>query len=746
MSGVLTQSGAKRVARPSSWPRSVHRGRTARLALALFAAGFLVLAASASAWASVPTITRYAGTGAGAAPVPGPATSSPLHNPQGAVLDSSGNLYIVDTLNQRVEKVTPGGTLSIVAGTGAAAAPTPGPATSSALNNPMGVAIGADGTMYIADTSNYEIEKVTPGGTLSVIAGTGVQGHATAGPALQSHIYDPEAVSVDGAGNVYITDTNGNEIEKVTPGGTLSIFAGTGSSGSPTPGPATSSDVNYPEGVAIDSSGNAYIADCTNNVVEKVTPSGTLSIVAGNGSNTAPTYGAAATSSGMKCAFSVAVNSDGTLLITDINNNTIDRVGLATPGPPLQLSASSGTGSAQLTFAAPTDRGTSAITGYEVSLDGGLSWQALATSPAAGGLLTATLSGLTNGATYPVVVRADNSSGAGDNSLTVSVTPSSPATTSSPTTTAVGTTTTTTSAPPVTTTGSGDGVSLSEKTARTGVTVSPTGGVALPLVCPQTATGCDADGLLTLALTGASSHALVADAETPVKDSVLARFAGVEIQSGHGRLVSVKLTPAATRYLQTRGIRRVRVTLTIHNHLSGGPDVTTTQKVWLNIARLEASCPAATGTLTASSIARMRLGLSHGQAHRLGHYRKAGFGFERYCLTGGSIRVKYPAAKLLRSMSQAQRHQDTGQIYLALTANKHYTAGRVHTGMTVNAARRDLRLGAGVTVGKNTWYLVVTKKAAWVLKAQHGTIREIGITSRSLTTTRQARQLLLHNI
>jgi hypothetical protein len=188
------------------------------------------------------------------------------------------------------------------------------------------------------------------------------------------------------------------------------------------------------------------------------------------------------------------------------------------------------------------------------------------------------------------------------------------------------------------------------------------------------------------------------------------------------------------------------VALTIHNHLAGGPDVTTRQRVWLHIGALRASCPAAIGALTGSSVAQMRLGLTRSHAHRLGPHRTAGYAFERYCLIGGEVRVRYPAAKLLDSLPKAQRHHDAGRVYLALTANKHYAAARVHNGMSVMAAGAHLKLGTGVTVGKNTWYLVVTKKAAWVLKAQHGTIREIGITSRSLTTTRQARQLLLHNI
>jgi hypothetical protein len=291
-------------------------------------------------------------------------------------------------------------------------------------------------------------------------------------------------------------------------------------------------------------------------------------------------------------------------------------------------------------------------------------------------------------------------------------------------------------------------VSLSTRASKSGVEVSGTARLKLPLVCPHTATGCDADGLLALALSGTSSHfqALIAAAAAPVKDSVLARFAGVQIKAGHSQLVSVKLTPAATRYLQVRGVHRVRVTLTIHNHLSGGPVVTTKQRVWLDIAALHASCPAAIGRLTASSIAQMRLGLTHAQAHRLARHREVGYGFERYCLPGGALRVRYPAHKLLNTLSTAQRHKDAGRVYLVLTTNRHYVAGGVRAGMTVKAARTHLRLGPGVTVGKNTWYVIATSRAAWVVKAQYGVVREIGITRRSLARTRQTRRRLQHNI
>jgi hypothetical protein len=169
-----------------------------------------------------------------------------------------------------VEKVTPGGTLSIVAGNGSFGYPTPGPATSSALRNLTGVAVDAAGNLYIADLGNFVVEKVTPGGALSIFAGNFTAGFPTPGPATNSALNGPSGVAVDGAGNLYIADTGNFVVEKVTAGGTLSIVAGNGSRRFPTPGPATSSGLSSPKAVAVDVAANIYIADDGNNDILKV--------------------------------------------------------------------------------------------------------------------------------------------------------------------------------------------------------------------------------------------------------------------------------------------------------------------------------------------------------------------------------------------------------------------------------------------------------------------------------------------
>ena len=231
--------------------------------------------------------TIVAGNGHYGTPVPGPATSSPLAYPIGIAVDSAGNLYIADDFFHVhvVEKVTRSGQLSIVAGNGHWGRPVPGPATSSPLDGPTGVAVDSSGNLYIADGGNNVIEKVTPSGQLSIVAGNGHSGRPVPGPATSSPLGGPVGVAVDSAGNLYIAANgsgsgSGNVVVKVTPSGQLSIVAGSGTWGTPVSGPATSSPLTVSR-LAVDSSGNLYVADGWDNKIAKVTPAGQLSLYAG---------------------------------------------------------------------------------------------------------------------------------------------------------------------------------------------------------------------------------------------------------------------------------------------------------------------------------------------------------------------------------------------------------------------------------------------------------------------------------
>src|SRR5439155_1238793 len=221
----------------------------------------------------------------------GTATSAQLAQPSGIAVDTAGNLYVADTRNQRVRKVTAGGVISTVAGNGTFGfSGDGGPATSAQLSTPDDVAVDAAGNLYVPDLGGQRVRKVTPSGVISTVAGNGTHGFSgDGGPATSAQLAffsGGSGVAVDVAGNLYISDNGNNRVRKVTADGVISTVAGNGTFGfSGDEGPATSAQLNFPLGVAVDSAGNLYIADSDNTRRRKVTAGGVISTVAGNGTS-----------------------------------------------------------------------------------------------------------------------------------------------------------------------------------------------------------------------------------------------------------------------------------------------------------------------------------------------------------------------------------------------------------------------------------------------------------------------------
>ncbi len=160
-----------------------------------------------------------------------------------------------------------------------------GAATAAELAYPEGLALDGSGNIYIADNLNNRIRKLTPSGIISTIAGNGTAGYSgDGGPATAAELYQPTGLVVDWSGNIYIADLYNNRVRMVTPSGTISTIAGNGTAGySGDGGDATAAELNWPSCVAVDGSGNVYIGDENNSCVRMVTPSGTISTFAGNG-------------------------------------------------------------------------------------------------------------------------------------------------------------------------------------------------------------------------------------------------------------------------------------------------------------------------------------------------------------------------------------------------------------------------------------------------------------------------------
>ena len=276
-------------------------------------------------------ITTYAGNGTqGFSGDGGPATDASLNRPAGVAADTAGNLYIVDSYGHRIRKVDTAGVITTVAGNG-----TPGfsgdggPATSASLDYPIGIAVDAAGNLYIADSFNGRVRKVdTATGAISTVAGGGSAANlGDDGPATSASFVYPAGVVFDTAGNFYIADQYHDRVRKVTPAGTITTVAGNGTRGfAGDDGPATDASLYFPTGVTVDMAGNLYIADLYNHRVRKVTPAGIISTVAGTGIAGFSGDSGPAANAQLNSPTGVVVDADGNLYIAEQGNARIRKV------------------------------------------------------------------------------------------------------------------------------------------------------------------------------------------------------------------------------------------------------------------------------------------------------------------------------------------------------------------------------------------------------------------------------------
>jgi sugar lactone lactonase YvrE len=296
----------------------------------------VVLATTITTQAQI--ITTYAGSGSlGYLGDGGPATDATLNYPSDVCLDPAGNLYIADFYNNVVRKVSPAGIITTVAGTGYGAGSAGGgsfggdggPATDALLNGPYAVAVDAAGNVLFADGYNHNVRKISPSGTITNFAGNHTAGYSgDGGQATAAALNNPVGLAIDKTGNVYIADDHNHVVRKVTPAGIISTFAGNDTLGySGDGGPATAAEMNNPIGLAIDSTGNLFIADDINNNIRMVNPAGIISTYVAT--DTARGYsgdGGPATAAHLFLPRHIGCDRYGNLYISDLANNVIRMV------------------------------------------------------------------------------------------------------------------------------------------------------------------------------------------------------------------------------------------------------------------------------------------------------------------------------------------------------------------------------------------------------------------------------------
>ena len=263
----------------------------------------------------------------------GPATEALLAFPSGVAVDTDGNVYVADQGNHRIRKVSPAGEISTVAGTGTAEFSFDGaPAIDTPLFGPVGVAVDLAGNLYIAERNAHRIRKVASSGEISTVAGNGESGFSgDGGPATEARLAFPRAVAVGSDGSLYIADRGNHRIRKVSPTGEISTFAGTGEEGGfrGDGGPARFALLRFPFGVAVDGTGNVYIADTGNNKIRKVDTSGRISSVAGTGDRGLSGDGGLGIEARLAAPRGVAADADGTVYISDSGNHSVRKLDLA---------------------------------------------------------------------------------------------------------------------------------------------------------------------------------------------------------------------------------------------------------------------------------------------------------------------------------------------------------------------------------------------------------------------------------
>ncbi|HEX4950053.1 MAG TPA: BACON domain-containing carbohydrate-binding protein [Blastocatellia bacterium] len=274
-------------------------------------------------------ISTVAGSGQlGSSGDGGLAINAAMNQPYWVAVDASGNLYISDTNNHRIRKVNASGIITTIAGTGLEGfGGDGGAATQAQLNTPVGITLDKSGNLLIADAANHRIRKLNLStGIITTMAGNGYGFGGDGGQAAQAQLNFPTSVVLDHAGNFYIADTSNHQVRKVTAAGIISRFAGTGSSGfSGDGGQANLAQFTAPGGMTVDAAGNLYVTDQGNHRVRKIAPDGIITTIAGNGTTTSPTSdeGGVATTATLNAPAGVAVDAVGNLFIADTDNHRV---------------------------------------------------------------------------------------------------------------------------------------------------------------------------------------------------------------------------------------------------------------------------------------------------------------------------------------------------------------------------------------------------------------------------------------
>lgn len=292
--------------------------RSLGMAVLLSSIPIACLADDASSWA----VSTFAGQASNSGSADGTASAALFNGPRGVAVDTSGQIFVADTFNHTIRKISPGGSVTTWAGAAGAAGSADGPAGSARFNSPAGLAIDSSGNLYVADMMNHTIRKIGADGAVTTLAGSPGNGGTADGAGSSARFQEPVGVAVDANGNIYVADSGNSAIRKITAGGVVSTVAGVAGETGHNDGSASDARFDGPYGVAVDRLGNIYVADTFNHTIRRITSGGNVSTFAGQvgQSGSADGFGTGAQFSGPA---GIAVDSAGSVYVTETANHLL---------------------------------------------------------------------------------------------------------------------------------------------------------------------------------------------------------------------------------------------------------------------------------------------------------------------------------------------------------------------------------------------------------------------------------------
>jgi hypothetical protein len=267
-------------------------------------------------------VTTLAGLAGSIGTADGTGSAARFSNPRGITVDTAGNVFVADTINYTIRKVTRTGVVTTLAGLAEAAGSTDGTGSAARFNNPYGITVDTAGNLFVADTASNTIRKVTSAGVVTTLAGTAGAAGSADGTGSAARFNDLTRITIDTAGNLFVGDRANHTIRKVTSAGVVTTIAGTAGVTGSTDGTGSAARFYFPSGVAVDTSGNVFVADSVNSTIRKVTSAGIVTTLAGTAgaSDYANGTGSAAR---FRTPYGITVAAAGNVFVADSGDYTI---------------------------------------------------------------------------------------------------------------------------------------------------------------------------------------------------------------------------------------------------------------------------------------------------------------------------------------------------------------------------------------------------------------------------------------